>query len=99
MSATTEKPSTPAREVAVLDQMTTQDHRDEYAEAFGEPTTAWNCGWLARRVGWRLRSYAERDLRDCTKAQAAKLARVTALRLTPTGLPPLINYATSRQGI
>jgi hypothetical protein len=82
MPATTDKPPTLAKELAALDQMTAAELRDKYAALFGEPATAGNRAWLARRVAWRLQALAEGDLSDRAKARAAELARDADLRLS-----------------
>jgi hypothetical protein len=80
-------PPTLARELASLDRMTTVDLREKNAELFGEPTTAGNRAWLARRVGWRLQALAEGDLSERVRLRAAELARHAGLRLLPLAHP------------
>ena len=61
MPATTEKPPTLTKELAVLERMTAAELRDRYAAVFGEPAASGNRAWLARRVGWRMRGLAPVD--------------------------------------
>ena len=68
MPATTEKPPTPAKELAALERMTATELRDKYAALFGEPAASSNRAWLSRRVGWRMQALVEGDLSDRAKA-------------------------------
>ena len=70
-----------AREVAVLERMTAKQHRDKFAEVFGETTNANNRTWLLKRIVWRLQAQAEGDHSERVQARAAELARDADLRV------------------
>src|SRR5690242_11948665 len=77
------------REVALMDQMSVDQLRAKYAEAFGEATSARNKAWLVKRIAWRLQATAEGDLSQRARNRAAELARDADLRLSPPRCQPL----------
>ena len=48
--------------LAVLDQLTVTQLREEYRQAFGEPTRSHNRDYLRKKVAWRIQEQAEGGL-------------------------------------
>jgi hypothetical protein len=72
-----------AKEVARLPQMTPEELRLRYAQAFGEPTRTGNKEWLIKRIAWRLQALVEGDLSERARSRAKELACDADLRLSP----------------
>src|SRR5438067_13737190 len=68
--------------IAGLQRLTMHQLRAQYAELFGETTSAKNRTWLLRRVAWRLQALAEGDLSQRARQRAAALASDADLRTT-----------------
>jgi hypothetical protein len=75
-----------AQELAGLEQMTVNQLRVKFAEAFGETTRARHKCWLVKRIAWRLQALAEGDLSQRARQRALQLARDADLRLSPPTL-------------
>ena len=69
--------------IAGLQRLTMHQLRAQYAELFGETTSAKNRTWLLRRVAWRLQCLAEGDLSERARLRALELANDADLRLSP----------------
>jgi Protein of unknown function (DUF2924) len=72
-----------AKEVALLQKLTTKQLRERYAEVFRESTAANNRIWLIRRIVWRIQALAEGDLSERAKRRAEELANDADLRIIP----------------
>jgi hypothetical protein len=70
-------------DLAVLQQMTTSELRQRYAEVFGEQPATWNRIWMVKRLAWRLQALAEGGLSERARRRAAELANDADVRLTP----------------
>src|SRR5438128_25597 len=68
--------------IAGLQRLTMHELRAQYAELFGETTSAKNRTWLLRRLAWRLQALAEGDLSERARQRAAELADDADLRTT-----------------
>jgi len=71
-----------AKELAVLQRMTTRELRAKYADVFREETHATNRTWLIKRIAWRLQALAEGGLSERVLRRAAELANDADLRTT-----------------
>src|SRR5215813_6444186 len=72
-----------AKQVALLDEMTTEEIRQRYAKLFGEPPRSSPKTWLVKRIAWRLQALAEGDLSERARKRASELANDADLRLFP----------------
>ena len=70
-------------EVAVLQQMTVDQLRARYAEAYGEPTQWRHKMHLVRKIAWRLQALAEGDLSERARRRAEELANDADVRVMP----------------
>ncbi|MEW4488187.1 DUF2924 domain-containing protein [Thalassoglobus sp. JC818] len=70
-------------ELAALQQLTTDELRNRYAEVFGEPPRSRHKAYLIRKVGWRLQAIAEGDLSQRARRRAEELAVEAEVRTTP----------------
>lgn len=77
-----------ARQIALLQRLSVTQLQAKYAEAFGEPTRAYNRSWLVRRIAWRLQALAEGGLSERAKARAGELANDADLRVIPPRQSP-----------
>ena len=77
-----------AREVALLERMTTDQLVRKYAEAFGEATAGRNKAWLVKRIAWRLQARAEGGLSERARILALAMADEGDLRRTPPKAMP-----------
>ena len=68
--------------IAGLQRLTMHELRAQYAELFGETTSAKNRTWLLRRVAWRVQCLAEGELSERARQRAAELASDADLRTT-----------------
>jgi len=79
------------KDLAALEDMTTRELRERYAEVFGEAARSSNRRWLQRRIAWRIQVLAEGDLAartvDRVRDKAATLARDADLRVRPPAGP------------
>jgi len=71
-----------AKELAVLQRMTTRELRAKYADVFREETHATNRTWMVKRIAWRLQALAEGGLSERALRRAAELADDAGLRTT-----------------
>jgi len=71
-----------AKELAVLQRMTTRELRAKYADVFREETHATNRTWMVKRIAWRLQAIAEGGLSERALRRAAELANDADLRVT-----------------
>ena len=78
------------REVAALQQMSTGQLCERYAELFGEPTRTRHRTYLVRKIDWKLQALAEGGLSERARRRAAELARGAELRV----MPPKANEVT-----
>ena len=66
--------SPPAKTIAALDQITTGDLAERYAELHGPPCRTRHRAYLIRKIAWRLQANAEGDLSERARRRAAELA-------------------------
>lgn len=71
------------REVAALQQMSTGQLCERYAELFGELTRTRHRTYLVRKIAWKLQALVEGDLSERARRRAEELARGTELRVMP----------------
>ncbi len=71
------------KEVAALEQMTTDQLRIKYAEVFGETTNARHKTWLIKRIAWRMQSNAEGGLSERALKRAAEIVNESDIRMSP----------------
>lgn len=71
------------RELVHLQQMSTGQLCQRYAELFGEPTRSRHRTYLIRKIAWKLQALAEGDLSDRAHRRAEELARGFVLRVMP----------------
>ncbi len=70
-----------ATEIAALDQMTTGDLAERYAELHGQPCRTRHRAYLLRKIAWRLQANAEGDLSERARQRAAELANDADVRV------------------
>jgi hypothetical protein len=70
-------------EVDALQQMSTGELRERYAEVFGEEPRSRHKAYLIRKVAWRLQANAEGDLSERARRRAEELAVDADVRTTP----------------
>jgi hypothetical protein len=70
-------------EVASLQEMTTGELRERYAEVFGEEPRSRHKVYLIRKIAWRLQANAEGDLSERARRRATELAVDAEVRTTP----------------
>jgi hypothetical protein len=71
------------REVAALQQMSTGQLCERYAELFGERTRTRHRTYLVRKIAWKLQAKIEGDLSERARRRAEELAHGTELRVMP----------------
>jgi hypothetical protein len=71
------------KEVAALQQMSTGQLCQRYAELFGEPTRTRHRTYLVRKIAWKLQALVEGGLSERARRRAEELARGTELRVMP----------------
>jgi Protein of unknown function (DUF2924) len=71
------------RQVAALQQMSTGQLCERYAELFGEQTRTRHRAYLLRKIAWKLQARAEGDLSERARRRAIELAQGTELRVMP----------------
>ncbi len=71
------------QDLAALQEMTTDELRDRYAEIFGEEPRSRHKAYLIRKVAWRIQANAEGDLSERARRRAAELAVDAEVRTTP----------------
>ena len=77
------------REVAVLQNMTTNELVEHYAQVFGEGTRTRHKPYLLRRIAWRVQAIAEGDLSVRARRRAAELVNGADVLKTPPKTMPL----------
>ncbi|MDW8224362.1 MAG: DUF2924 domain-containing protein [Gemmatales bacterium] len=75
------------RELAILQQRSTGQLCQRYAELFGEPTRSRHRTYLIRKILWKLQALAEGDLSERARRRAEELARGFELRVMPPQAP------------
>lgn len=70
-------------EVAALQQMSTGELRDRYADVFGDEPRSRHKAYLLRKIAWRLQADAEGDLSERARRRAEELAVDADVRTTP----------------
>ncbi len=70
-------------EVAALQQMSTGELREQYADVFGEEPRSRHKAYLIRKIAWRLQANAEGDLSERARRRAEELAVDADVRTTP----------------
>lgn len=70
-------------ELAALQEMTTDELRDRYAEVFGVEPRSRHKAYLIRKIAWRIQANAEGDLSERARRRAAELAVDAEVRTTP----------------
>jgi hypothetical protein len=71
-----------AKELAVMERMTSGELQRKYAEVFGEQPRSRNKQWLVKRIAWRLQANEEGDLSERARRRALELANDADLRVT-----------------
>ena len=71
------------REIAALQEMSTGQLCERYAELFGEPVRTRHRAYLIRKIAWRLQANAEGDLSERARRRAEELANDADVRVTP----------------
>lgn len=71
------------QDLAALQQMTTDDLRERYAEVFREEPRSRHKAYLIRKIAWRLQANAEGDLSERARRRAAQLAVDAEVRTMP----------------
>jgi hypothetical protein len=71
------------KEVAALQQMSTGQLCNRYAELFGESTRTRHRTYLVRKIAWKMQALAEGDLSERARRRAEELARGAELRVMP----------------
>ena len=70
-------------QISQLDELSTGELAQRYAELFGEPTHTRHKRYLIRKIAWRIQSLAEGDLSERAKRRAVELANDADVRVTP----------------
>ena len=70
-------------DLAALQEMTTDELRERYADLLGEVPRSRHKVYLIRKVAWRLQANAEGDLSERARRRAAELAVDAEVRTTP----------------
>lgn len=60
--------------LAALQEMTTDELRQHYADVFGEVPRSRHKAYLIRKIAWRVQANAEGDLSERARRRAAELA-------------------------
>lgn len=81
------------KEVAALQQMSTGQLCERYAELYGEPTRTRHRTYLVRKIAWKLQAIAEGDLSERARRRAEELAHGTELRVMPPKANEVANAA------
>ncbi|MFP4217200.1 MAG: DUF2924 domain-containing protein [Phycisphaerae bacterium] len=68
-------------EIHALQQMTTGELADRYAELHGRPCRTRHKAYLIRKIAWRIQANAEGDLSERARRRAAKLADDAEVRV------------------
>ena len=71
------------KDLAALQEMTTDELRERYAEIFGEEPRSRHKAYLIRKIAWRIQAEAEGDLSERARRRAAELAVDAEVRTTP----------------
>ena len=71
------------KDLAALQEMTTDELRERYAEIFGEGPRSRHKAYLIRKIAWRIQAEAEGDLSERARRRAAELAVDAEVRTTP----------------
>lgn len=69
-----------AAQIAALEQMTTADLAERYAEVFGEATRSRNKAYLKKKVAWRIQEISEGGLSARARARIDELAADAPIR-------------------
>ena len=70
-------------EVAALQQMSTGELRERYADVFGDEPRSRHKAYLIRKVAWRIQANAEGNLSERARRRAEELAVDADVRTTP----------------
>ena len=62
------------QEITILQQMTTGELAEQYAQLHGQPCRTRHQAYLIRKLAWRLQANAEGDLPERARRRAAELA-------------------------
>lgn len=71
------------KDLAALQEMTTDELRERYAEVFREEPRSRHKAYLIRKIAWRIQANAEGDLSERARRRAAELAVDAEVRTTP----------------
>ena len=71
------------QEIAALQQMSTVELRERYADVFDEDPRSRHKAYLIRKIAWRLQANAEGDLSERARRRAEELAVDADVRTTP----------------
>lgn len=82
------------KEIAAIQQMTTGQLQERYAEVFGEVPRSRHKTYLIRKIAWRLQALAEGDLSERARRRAEELAIDAEVRTTPPKSFPATNGIT-----
>ena len=83
------------RALAILQQMSTGQLCQRYAELFGEPTRSRHRTYLIRKIAWKLQALVEGDLSERARRRAEELAHGWELRV----MPPIAHEATQTAAV
>jgi hypothetical protein len=72
-----------AAEIAALDQISTGNLAERYAELHGQPCRTRHRAYLIRKIAWRLQANAEGGLSERALRRAEEIANVADVRVTP----------------
>ena len=70
-------------DITSLQQMTTSELAEYYAELHGQPCRTRHRAYLIRKIAWRLQANAEGDLSERARRRAAELANDADVRVMP----------------
>lgn len=76
-------PTCMSDELAALEEMSTSELVERYAELFGEPTRTRHKAYLIRKIAWRMQALADGDLSERARRRAEELANDADVRVTP----------------
>ena len=71
------------QEITSLQQMTTSELAEQYAELHGQPCRTRHRAYLIRKIAWRLQANVEGDLSERARRRPAELANDADVRVMP----------------
>lgn len=76
-----------AEQIDALEELTTTELVNRYAELFGQSVRTRHRAYLLRKLAWRIQALAEGDLSARARQRAAELADDAAVRVMPPRAP------------